>query len=151
MTANGPPDRKRGNGKNAFFLWGPPVIMFLVILVLSLTPGSMYPEHPEIFNIIIHFLEFVFLAYFLTRALLPIRNGKVWESIILTVLVCALIGLMTELLQFTVPQRMFDVMDMLIDISGAFIGAFLYINVIKIHTTRQLDKEHIPGTDDVRD
>lgn len=149
MTSKGTADTKRRNGRTFILLWAPPVIVLLLILALSLTPGSLYPEHPEIYNIVIHFLEFVFLAYFLSRALAPTVNGSTWKLLLLTVFLCALIGLMTELLQFTVPQRMFDVMDMLVDIFGAFTGTFLYINVMKIRAAGPSNTGNLPGNEDV--
>jgi VanZ family protein len=137
MNDNRAEERIRWNGKNTLYLWGPPVIVFLIILALSLTPGLLYPEHPEKYNVAVHFLEFVFLAFFLTRALASVRIENTWKLLLLTVSLCAMIGIMTEILQFTIPQRMFDVADILVDIFGAFTGAFLYINVMKLQADRQ--------------
>ena len=148
MTNTGTADNRRRNLKTTLFLWGPPAIIFIVILILSLTPGSMYPEHPEILSTAIHFLEFVILSFFLARALLAIREGNALASAMLTVLICGLIGLTTELLQFTVPQRMFDITDMVVDISGAFAGAFLYINILRIKGSAPPGAKSPPGTDD---
>jgi hypothetical protein len=44
---------------------------------------------------------------------------------------------------------MFDVKDLLIDILGAFAGAFLYINVSKKFTSGRPQAGNIPEVDDV--
>ena len=51
----------------ALGLWGPPAVLFVVIFALSSTPGNRFPEHPEIFNIVSHFVEFALLAFLLAR------------------------------------------------------------------------------------
>lgn len=149
MTSINASDTRHRNGKTALFTWGPPVLVLLLILVISLTPGSIYPEHPEFYNITVHFLEFAFLAYFLARALAESRAKNTWMILVWTVSLGALVGIMTELLQFTVPHRMFDFMDMLVDIFGAFTGTFLYIKVTKTQTAEGSDRGNLPDIEDV--
>jgi VanZ family protein len=66
----------------------------------------------------------------------------------LTIFLCALVGLMTELLQFTGPQRMFDVMDMFVDVSGAFAGSILYISIARLPASGRPDAGSLTETDD---
>lgn len=129
MANKGAIGTQRWNSRTAFILWGPPVVLSLLIFAVSFTPGSKFPEHPQILNFFYHFLEFAFLAFFLARALAPGRSQYGWGFLVLTVSMCALLGFMDELLQFTVPQRMFDVRDLFIDIIGAFTGTSLYIRI----------------------
>ena len=139
MANKGAIRTRRWNGRTVLLLWGPPVVLSLFIFAVSFTPGSKFPEHPQIFNFFYHFLEFAFLAFFLARALAPGKSQYGWGFLVLTVSMCALLGFMDELFQFTVPQRTFDVRDLFIDIIGAFTGTSLYI---RIRATLPLSRPH---------
>ena len=123
----------------ALGLWGPPAVLFVVIFALSSTPGNRFPEHPEIFNIVSHFVEFALLAFLLARALATVNGKNPWLLLIVTVSLCVILGFMDELLQFTVPQRMFDLMDLFYDLLGAFTGTLLFLGWRKKPLTGQME------------
>jgi len=149
MTIDRIAHTRRRTGKTAFFTWAPPFLVFILIMTLSLTPGFLYPRHPEIYNVAVHFLEFVFLGFFLARALTRTRDWGTPGLAALAVFLCALSALTTEILQFTVPQRTFDVMDIIVDILGAFTGTFLYISAMKFNKAPSPGRGDFPETEDV--
>lgn len=149
MTGNEAVNNGSRSGREVFLTWAPPLLVLLLILVLSLTPGSLYPEHPEIYNVAVHFLQFLFLGFFLARAMVQSRRGSSLGLTMSAICLCAVIALSTEVLQFTVPQRMFDVRDMLIDILGAFTGTFLYINFRISKRDVSQDEGGLSRTEDV--
>ena len=100
-------------------LWFPPVALAFLIFLLSSTPGHLYPRHPDLLNNLVHFVEFGLLAFLLARAILHEFRLRGTVLLALTTLLCASLGLMDELHQFLVPERMFDLMDVLFDTMGA--------------------------------
>ncbi|TNF49488.1 VanZ family protein [bacterium] len=108
-------------------IWGPPVGMAVIIFIGSAIPGKEIPQYPEIFNNIIHFVEFATLGFFLTRAFENFDIfSRMFDTIAWTTVICLGYGLMVELYQFTVPNRVFDTADLAMDASGALIGSLIY-------------------------
>jgi VanZ family protein len=111
----------------ALRLWGPPFMLYAVIFALSSTPGNRFPDHPEFANIAFHFMEFALLASLIARALTGLRLIKPWLLLGSTIFFCTVLGFLAELIQFTVPQRTFDFMDLLYDLLGALFGSLFYL------------------------
>jgi VanZ family protein len=109
------------------FIWGPPAGMAIIIFIGSAIPGKEIPQFPEIFNNVIHFMEFAVLGFFLARAFenFHISTGM-FDTVAWTTVICTGYGLMVELYQFTVPNRVFDTADLAMDAAGALVGSFIY-------------------------
>jgi len=109
------------------FIWGPPAVVAFVIFIGSAIPGQEIPSYPEIFNNIIHFSEFAVLGFFLARALDDFRvSTRMFDTVAWTTVICAGYGLIVELYQFTVPNRVFDTADLVMDAAGALAGSLIY-------------------------
>jgi len=108
-------------------IWVPPCLMAVLILILSSTPGSYYPEHADYLNNIIHFMEFGLLGFLLARALHNGLSLKGASLFLWSITICVSFGLLDEAHQFLVPERIFDLIDLFFDSMGAIAGSVLYI------------------------
>lgn len=109
------------------FIWGPPAGMAVIIFIGSAIPGKKIPQYPEIFNNIFHFIEFAALGFFLARALDNFNiSSRMFDTVAWTTVICTGYGLMVELYQFTVPNRVFDTADLVMNSAGALVGSFIY-------------------------
>jgi len=126
-------DKRTADGRSGFRsflgLWGPPAVLAAVIFTLSSIPGNSFPDHPEALNVVVHFLEFFFLAFALSRAISPMDGEPFWRLMLPVLLICGGLGLMDELYQLSVPLRVSDPMDLLVDLSGAFAGTIAYLGL----------------------
>jgi len=93
---------------------------------------SSYPSPKGIpgipyFDKALHFAAYALLSALFFRALKtgPIKNN-VKLVMILSIVLSSLYGISDEIHQHYVPYRNADVMDVLADILGSFIGAYLY-------------------------
>ena len=118
--------------------WIPPCSLAALIFLLSSTPGTYYPKHPEFLNNIVHFTEFGLLSFLLARALhyrypLTSRGLFFW-----TTAICFSFGLLDEAHQFLVPERVFDLMDLLFDSMGtiAGYGSFVLVSTLKMNRSK---------------
>lgn len=118
-------------------LWFPPLAVAIVILLLSSTPGTYFPDHPDTLNNLAHLVEFALLSFFLARALYLSRRLTVTALLIWTAAVCVSFGALDEAHQFLIPERMFDVMDLLFDTLGTVLGSLSFILL------RTLKADHI--------
>lgn len=108
-------------------LWMPPCGLAVLIFLFSSTPGTYYPEHPNFINNIVHLMEFALLGFLLARTL---HYGHFLAGLSLflwTTAICISFGLLDEAHQFLVPERMFDLMDLLFDSIGAITGSGTYV------------------------
>ena len=113
--------------RKLFFVWGPPAGVALVIFIGSAIPGREIPQYPEVFSNIIHFLEFAVLGFFLARALDNFRiSTRMFDTVAWTTVICSGYGLIVELYQFTVPNRVFDTADLAMDAAGALVGSVIF-------------------------
>lgn len=108
-------------------VWAPPCGIAALILLFSSLPGTYYPEHQDYINNGVHFLEFGLLAFLLARALQFVYSFSRLGLFLWTTAVCASFGLLDEVHQFLVPERAFDLMDLLFDTLGAAIGSGFFI------------------------
>ena len=116
-----------GTGSSPFKIWAPPCGIAVLILLFSSLPGAYYPEHPDFLNNGVHILEFGLLAFLLARALHHGYSIPGWGLFLWTTAVCITFGLLDEAHQFLVPERVFDLMDLLFDTIGAATGSGFYI------------------------
>lgn len=103
------------------------IIWAIIILILTLTPGSNLPA-TGFLNIrnsdkIGHFFIFAVFAYLLTKALTNDGSEKKFHnSITFSFLTALIFGIAIEFIQIVIPGRGFDLLDILADISGVALG-----------------------------
>tara|TARA_Y100000310_G_C20503180_1_gene725048 strand:- start:356 stop:754 length:399 start_codon:yes stop_codon:yes gene_type:complete len=129
------------NLKLIFSLWLPVLIWAGTLFYLSSIPSLKTSPNPfldEILRSIAHFV-FYFIGYFLFfRALNNQKKKKKKANFLLPLILVSLYGLSDEFHQSLVPTRTFQLQDLLIDFSGAFIS--------KIILTKFLPKLHQAST-----
>lgn len=121
------------------------LIWALVILALSITPGQELPE--------VNVWEFDKFAHIGVYALLALlfgawltRSGQFRPSdpryirAVLAIGLPALFGLLIEVVQGSlIPQRFFDVLDIMANIIGSISGWIAYVVAFRFHPTDQTD------------
>lgn len=121
------------------FLWA------LVILMLSVTPGQELPD--------INFWEFDKFAHIGVYGLLVLlfgawltRRGQFrpsdprYQRAVLAIGIPALFGVIIEVVQGSlIPQRYFDVLDIMANIIGSVSGWIAYVVAFRFHPTDQTD------------
>jgi VanZ family protein len=118
-------------------LWIPPCSLAALIFLFSSAPGAYYPKHPEFLNNIFHLTEFGLLSFLLARALHYRYSLTSMGLFLWTTAICVSFGLLDEAHQFLVPERIFDLMDLLYDSVGAVAGCGLYVlfSTLKTHSS----------------
>ena len=106
------------------------------IFYASSIPGGDLPSHPNVFNVVAHFLEYALLAGLLAVALNS-PDRKLWQTLIIAVVIASLYGASDEVHQHFVPGRTPDILDWLTDTIGAFVGASLAVWLIAARRVRQ--------------
>lgn len=134
-----------GKGNSRAGIWLPPAVLAVLIVLLSSAPGRYYPRHPDFLNSVAHFTEFGLLGFFLARALHPSRSLTYGTLFFWTTLLCVLFGLLDELHQFLVPERMFGLTDLLYDFLGAASGSLTYIALQSRKAGRSRTAPAAPG------
>lgn len=129
-------------------MWVPPCGIAALILLLSSTPGAYFPEHPDFLNNIVHFLEFGVLAFLLARTLHYGYALSRTSLFLWTTAVCASFGLLDEAHQFMVPERVFDLLDLVFDTLGASTGSIIFIlSAFKTDSSRKSSVAYGDGND----
>lgn len=134
--------RKKPKRSSRIIAWGLVVIWAGLIFVLSSIPGSGYPSHPEILNVVAHFLLFVILAVFLTRALSFSKLSFVKVGIA-AIVITSLYGLSDELHQYLVPYRNCDMFDWGVDTIAGIVGTIatiFYLSARIVSRSRKRDE-----------
>jgi len=110
------------------------LVWALVILALSVTPGQ---ELPEVnfweFDKFAHIGVYGLLSFLAAIAVIPQYEGSFWRLKASWVLwiVIAMYGLAIEGIQGAwIPQRYFDVFDLMANIIGSTLGLFAFIIII---------------------
>lgn len=130
-------------------IWAPPCGLAAVILLFSSTPGAYFPSHPNYLNNIVHLTEFALLGFLLARALLYGRSLTNIGLFLWTTAICVSFGFLDEAHQFMVPERMFDLKDLLFDSAGAVAGSGAYILLKTLKTDSFISRTAATGeTDD---
>ena len=115
------------NWSSSVKMWLPPCGFAALILLFSSTPGAYFPEHPDIINNAVHFLEFGILAFLLARTLHHVYSFSRISLFLWTTAICVSFGLLDEAHQFMVPERVFDLADLFFDTLGAAVGSAVFI------------------------
>ncbi|HET9055875.1 MAG TPA: VanZ family protein [Chitinophagaceae bacterium] len=114
--------------KKYFYSFWPGILWTLVIIILLLLPGSNFPKNNwlEIIHIDKWAHSFLF-CFFILFWWLGYRKKSVLQqknTLIKLVLAGILLGLTMEVIQhFWVKGRSFEIMDVLFDIAGSFLGS----------------------------
>ena len=114
--------------------WGPVAAVAAIILTLSSIPGTAFPEHPDKFNSLAHFLEFGVLSYLLSKAIATGKSMRNLSLILTSTVLCGTFGFLDEAHQFLVPYRVFDIMDLLFDTAGALAGGAVFLRISPLST-----------------
>ncbi len=116
------------------------MLIYLVIFLLSSLPAASLPSH--IPDFIPHFLEYFALAFFFIQVFPNPGRGSVLAAAFLAL---AILGILDEWHQLSVPGRVFSLLDWVWDMLGDLAGlaAFLMLNkqkkVISNETETQRD------------
>ena len=103
----------------------------LVLIIAMLTPGTKFPE-VDLFNFqdkAVHLICFGIQAYLWTgvgikKDQISTQNPQVWTNFLLFGIVA---GIVLESLQYFIPFRTFDLMDMFVNALGALLGLIGYL------------------------
>ena len=104
---------------------------FLVLAVAMLTPGTKLPE-VDLFDFqdkAVHLLCFLIQGYLwsgigINKNQASVKNPQIWKNFILFGL---LTGIGLESLQQFIPNRSFELMDMIVNGIGASLGFLAYL------------------------
>jgi len=108
-------------------LWLPVIFILGLIFYTSSIPGKDIPRLFAFQNIAFHLLAYLFLAFFLIRALRKTCPDVSVSKMVLFVVICGIIyGILDELHQGFTPARSVSVFDVFIDSLGSIIGSLIY-------------------------
>ncbi len=116
--------------KKFFQSWGPVLAYAFLIYIQSSFPRPVAIPFP--YDKIIHFFEFALLGFFVGRALLLNWNISQWAVVIIAGGLAGLWGILDELHQAFVPERMASLGDGIADFLGAYFGAIGYLLLGKL-------------------
>lgn len=107
------------------FLWTIVVVYAVLIFLVSSIEGSELDTVPPGLDKLLHLIEYLILSFLLYASFRAsssqIKNNTIlWLSFSLA----AIYGISDEIHQLFVPNRYFELIDILFDILGSFIGAF---------------------------
>ncbi len=108
-------------------VWLPVFLFLALIFCASCVPGKAITDFISWQSIAYHFFIFLFLAFFLARALRKTWPKKSAVTIIFFVIILGTIyGIMDELHQVFTPGRSVSGFDVLVDSLGSIIGSVIY-------------------------
>ena len=113
--------------------WSFLLIYTLLIFLISSFPGSAFDDIP-----CIPFIDkIVHLGIYLGLGIVSLRSFTRGKRIIITyvlfsLLYCLAVGIIDELYQSFIPQRVPDFIDLLADLMGAFTGCIFYLKYKKL-------------------
>ena len=94
------------------------ILLLVIISVIAFLPNyDKLPEVVSISGVINHFVAFFVLAFFLDNAYQP----KIKNALILLFAY----GFFIEFVQYFLPNRCFELLDLVVDMSG--VGAFYFL------------------------
>ena len=116
--------------KNNEVTWIIVIGIVVIIFVLSSFSFSNSPSSPGtgLWSIIYHLLAFFFLNAFL---LIAFVRGKIYELILVAVLVSITYGVLDEVHQLFVPGRVSGVFDVMINNAGIFFSTIFYMEYLR--------------------
>ena len=115
--------------RTILIFWVPLVAWLLVIHNLSATPSSDLPKIDVPYaDKIFHVVEYFVLGVLLIRAFdkTGFKVGLA-KLTVLAIIISLCYGVLDELYQRSIPDRVCDLFDFIADSAGAIIGIFLYI------------------------
>ena len=106
------------------FYWLPVILYCLLIFIQSSYPVSQsLPAIPHM-DKLAHIGAYALLGFLFFRAF---QSTSIWKSAVLIVILSALassmFGISDEIHQHFVPSRTADIVDVLADVAGSFLGA----------------------------
>jgi len=108
-------------------LWLPVLFFLGLIFYASSVPGKDIPRLFSLQAIVFHLFVYLFLAFFLIRALRRARPDVSASKMIFFVIIFGIIyGIMDELHQGLTPARSVSAFDVFIDGLGSVIGSIIY-------------------------
>ncbi len=133
-------------------LWLPVLAWAILIFLFSANPDpySLLPDAwralrplpqvtesslPELIGQIMHFLEYAVLAFLITRAINQ-AQAITRKGIFIAIMLTMLYALSDEIHQLFVPERAFQLFDLLIDLLGAITGTLIYKKMLKVQSAR---------------
>lgn len=112
------------------------ILWAIVTTILILLPGSTMPDTGGLlaFDKVAHTIVFAILSLL---AIVGSTKHKIAHSLRTNTIFYALgscisYGIMLELIQALIPDREFDLLDIVANISGVFVGAFVFYIIYKL-------------------
>ncbi len=105
----------------------PAIVLILIVGIASVAPKMPLPEEGvEFSDKIAHFLAYFLLAFALAWGYFK-RNKKIGKRRWGFILAFGLIyGFMLEMIQWTMPYRQFDGLDLLANVAGVLASMFVF-------------------------
>ncbi|MDR2776386.1 MAG: VanZ family protein [Tannerella sp.] len=123
-----------GNGERAYILLLMSVVWAIVIFVFSTMPSDNIPQMKipnldKIFHFGVFFVQSILLSLLFN---FRIKNSY-FRIIMLSTLLAFIYGGFIEIMQSKFFNRTGDLLDLIVDIAGGFIGAMIYPAVLKLY------------------
>ncbi len=110
------------------------IIGFYVLYVFIITYFSLTPiEHKVSENVwdkASHFVAYLLLFMF-------VRKVHIRFNYLTCVVICCSYSFIIECIQYFIPDRQFDLLDMLANVLGVFLGVILYYLIIDKYLSRR--------------
>lgn len=117
----------KDNTRSKIFIWGPVILIMLLIFYFSSLPQRDIPLVFSYQDIFFHLAVYAALGFFLNRALRANSpNLSRVKLIILTAFLGLLYGVSDEMHQMLVPGRCASFFDLFLDGTGSFLGGALF-------------------------
>ena len=103
-----------------------------IIFFLSSQPGTDTPPLFPHMDKLLHVLAFGILGFLVLGGIRPGKHGHTSVQLWTAVAIAGAYGILDEVHQRYVPGRMPDVLDVLADLAGAMLGAWLLHIIIRL-------------------
>ena len=120
------------NMKLSDYLKAIPSLMVMGTIVYFSSLSNPLPSRPEgvpvelDVNILLHIGEFAFLAFSISFGFIDKVKAKYLISFAI------FFAISDEIHQYFVPNRFFDIYDVIVDVSGVILGFLVYIFLVKL-------------------
>jgi VanZ family protein len=126
------------NKQSAIFYWALTIIYMGLIFYVSSFKGNDFPSFFNSYNTFAHIGIYFILAVLLYIALK--KSGVRKNVLFLSVLIAVVYGITDELHQINTPGRGFEIVDILSDTFGAFLGSYFASFTITKKKISSIDK-----------
>jgi VanZ family protein len=106
-----------------------------LIFYLSSIPGSGFPAHPEILNVVAHFSEYLVLSILLSLALNS-PGQALWKTALIALAITSLYGGTDEIHQMFTGRNA-DPVDWAVDTCAALVGSVATVWIISARKVKQ--------------